>query len=187
MDIENWIGTVSIKGEDLTAQLEKHLRAYAGEIVDIKIKEKAIAISKNGEIFTIKTDKSEYQTKTVLITTGSMREQPTIPGADKFDNRGISYCATCDAPLFSDMDVAVVGGGNSAFESAAQLLAYAKSITILQRSELKANRSTASKTLLTSVLLRSRRWIWSRSGGDQFVTSLVYKDKKSGETKELPA
>lgn len=185
-NIQNWIGTVSIKGEDLTAQLEKHLRAYAGEIVDIKIKEKAIAISKNGEIFTIKTDKSEYQTKTVLITTGSMRKKLTIPGADKFDNRGISYCATCDAPLFSDMDVAVVGGGNSAFESAAQLLAYAKSITILQRSEFKADPVTVQRVLADKRVTAIAQVDLVEVKGDQFVTSLVYKDKKSGETKEIP-
>ena len=117
-NIQNWIGTVSIKGEDLTASLEKHLRAYAGDIVDIKTKEKAIEITKTGDVFTVKTNVSEYQTKTVLITTGSVRKKLTIPGADKFENKGITYCATCDAPLFSDMDVAVIGGGNSAFDHA---------------------------------------------------------------------
>ena len=185
-NIQNWIGTVSIKGEDLTTLLEKHLRAYAGEIVDIKIKEKATDIAKDGDLFTVKTDKSHYQAKTVLITTGSIRKKLTVKGADIFDNKGISYCATCDAPLFDGMDVAVIGGGNSAFESAAQLLAYAKSVTILQRSEFRADPVTIQKVLTDKRVTALSQVDLVEIKGDRFVTSLVYKDKKSGETKEIP-
>ena len=138
-NIQNWIGTVSIKGEDLIANLEKHLRAYAGGIVDIKVKETVEKVTKKDGVFTIKTNKSEYSAKTILIASGSVRRKLKIKGADEFDGKGITYCATCDGPMYSDMDVAVIGGGNSAFESASQLLAYVKSVTILQRSDFKAD------------------------------------------------
>ena len=185
-NIQNWIGAVSIKGQDLTDQLEKHLRSYAGDVVDIKIKERAIDISKKEEMFVIKTNKSEYEAKTVLITTGSSRKKLTVKGADIFENKGITYCATCDAPLFADMDLAVIGGGNSAFESAAQLLAYGKSVAILARSEFKADPVTVHMVEADKKVTALSNIELVEIKGDQFVTGLVYKDKKTGEIKELP-
>lgn len=184
-NIQNWIGTISIKGEDLTKQLEKHLRAYADENFEIKVKERVINISKKGESFLIKTNKGEYESKTVLITTGSVRKKLTIKGADIFENKGITYCATCDAPLFSDMDLAVIGGGNSAFESAAQLLAYGKSVTILARSKFKADAITIEKVLNNQKVTAIENTELIEIKGDKFVNTLVYKDKNTGETKEL--
>lgn len=183
--IENWIGTVSIKGEELTSLLEKHLRAYAGDILDIKTKEIALDIDKKIDIFSVKTNKSEYEAKTVLITSGSIRRKLAVKGAEKFENKGISYCATCDAPLFSGMDVAVIGGGNSAFESAAQLIAYAKSVTILQRSEFRADPMTVQKVLANKKVKAITNIDLLEIKGDKFVTGIVYKDKKTGETKEI--
>ena len=147
-NIQNWIGTISISGDELAKNLEKHLRAYAGDVLDLKVGEKALDLQTAADkTFTIKTNKGEYQTKTVLIATGSVRRKLTIKGAEEFENKGITYCATCDAPLFGDMDVVVIGGGNAAFESALQLTAYAKSITILQRSQFRADHITIEKAL----------------------------------------
>jgi len=185
-NIQNWIGTVSIKGEDLTSLLEKHLRAYAGDVVDIKTKELVVEINKKNNVFFVKTNKSEYETKTVLITSGSIRRKLTVQGAEKFENKGITYCATCDAPLFSDMDVAVIGGGNSAFESASQLTTYAKSVTILQRSDFRADPITMQKVLEDKKVKTFTNIDIVEIKGDTFVTGIVYKDKKTGETKELP-
>ncbi|MFA6295555.1 MAG: FAD-dependent oxidoreductase, partial [Candidatus Paceibacterota bacterium] len=146
--IENWIGTVAISGIELSKNLEKHVKAYADNIVDFKEGEVCTTITKsetesNKEIkdqktlnnyFKITTDKSSYEAKTILITSGSKRRRIEIPGADKYEHKGLTYCATCDGPMYSDQDVAIIGGGNAAFESAAQLLAYCKSVTILNRS-----------------------------------------------------
>jgi len=184
-NIQNWIGTVSIKGEDLTNLLEKHLRAYANGTVDIQTKETALEIKKKGELFLVKTNKAEYTAKTVLIATGSMRKKLTVKGAEQFENKGITYCASCDAPLFGDADVAVIGGGNSAFESAAQLLAYAKSVTILQRSDFKADPTTIERVLSDKRVTAIPQADLLEIKGDQFVKSIVYKNKKSGETKEI--
>src|SRR3990167_5627759 len=131
--VENWIGTVKISGVDLAKNFKEHLLAYAGDSVTLNEGEWVKDIKKNGKEFTIITDKEEYQSKTVLITTGSTRRKLEIPGAKEFDNKGLTYCASCDGPLFAGQDVAVVGGGNAALETAAQLLAYCKSVTILNR------------------------------------------------------
>src|SRR3989344_3894181 len=125
--IENWVGTVKISGLDLAKTLEEHLKAYAGNSVDIKIGERANKVSKEGEVFIVETRSGKYEAKTVLIATGASRRKLTVPGAKEFENKGIVYCASCDGPLFGGQEVAVIGGGNAAFESAAQLLDYFKS------------------------------------------------------------
>src|SRR3989338_2198759 len=134
--IENWIGTVNISGPELAQALQKHLEAYKADIVDVKEGEVVNNIAKKGEGFAVTGESGAiYETKTELITSGSHRRKLDIPGAKEFENKGITYCASCDGPLFSGMDVVVVGGGNAGFELAAQLLAYAKSVTLLHRGE----------------------------------------------------
>jgi len=184
-NIQNWIGTISISGKDLTKNLENHLRAYAGDTVIIKDKELVTKIDKStNKTFIVKTNKSEYKTKTVLVTAGSIRKKLEIKGAEEFENRGITYCATCDGPLFSDMDVAVIGGGNAAFESALQLAAYTKSVTILQRSEFRADPITVKKALSDPKIKGITNVELLEVKGDKFVTGIVYKDK-DGKTKTL--
>jgi len=178
-DIQNWIGEISISGDELHKKIEKQIKHYSKDIT-IKEKETVKEIKKEGDYFHIKTSKSEIKSKTVLITTGSARKKLQMKGADDFDGKGIVYCATCDAPLFQDMDVAVIGGGNSAFEAVNQLLTYAKSITILQRSEFRAEPITIEKTLSNPKVKAITNIDLLEVKGDSFVSSLVYKDKMTG-------
>jgi alkyl hydroperoxide reductase subunit F len=184
--IENWIGTVNIPGTDFAKSLEAHLRAYAADIVDIKVGEMCTKLTKVDSTFEITTDTGTYKSKTVLIATGSRRRRLEVPGADAFEHKGITYCASCDGPVFAGQDVAVIGGGNAAFESAAQLLAYCKSVTLLNRSEeFRADPVTVKKVLSNpkmKALLNARP---VEVKGDKFANALVYKDNESGETKEL--
>jgi thioredoxin reductase len=184
-EIQNWIGIPSISGESLAKNLENHLKSYAKDI-DIKEKESVISITKTDNIFTIKTNKTEYGTKTILITTGSIRKKIQVKGAEEFEGKGITYCATCDAPMFGDLDVAVIGGGNSAFEAASQLLAYAKTVTIIQRSEFRAEPIMIEKMLANPKVKGITNVDLLEIKGDKFVNGIIYKDKKTGETKELP-
>ncbi len=108
--IENWIGTINISGEELAKNLEAHLRAYAKNIVDIVTAERVAVVAKTNAGFSIKTESGkEYTATTVLVTTGSRRRKLEVPGAALYENKGITYCATCDGPLFSGRDVVVVG------------------------------------------------------------------------------
>ncbi|MDD4803706.1 MAG: FAD-dependent oxidoreductase [Candidatus Pacebacteria bacterium] len=185
-NIQNWIGTISIKGEDLASSLEKHLKAYAGDILDIKEKETVTNIARNeNDFFIITTNKNSYEARTILIASGSVRRKIKIKGAEEFEGKGITYCATCDAPMFVDMDVAVIGGGNSAFESASQLLAYAKSVTILQRSDFRADPVTIKKVLSDPRIKGITNIDLIEIKGDKFVSGIVYKNKETGEEKEL--
>ena len=185
MGIENWIGTPKISGADFAKVLEEHLRAYSREVVDIKTGETVQNISKESEGFKIETSKSSYQSKTVLVTTGSSRRKLEIPGAKEFENKGITYCASCDGPLFADQDVAVIGGGNAAFESAAQLLSIAKSVTLLNRSDkFRADEVTVEKVLSHPKMKVIKNVTLKEIKGDNFVTSLAYEE--ASEMKEIP-
>ncbi len=184
--IENWIGTVNIPGTDFAKSLEAHLRAYAADIVDIKVGEMCTKLTKVGSTFEITTDTSTYKARTVLIATGSRRRRLEVPGADAFEHKGITYCASCDGPVFAGQDVAVIGGGNAAFESAAQLLAYCKSVTLLNRSEeFRADPVTVKKVLSNPKMKALLNAQPVEVKGGKFANALTYKDSESGEIKEL--
>jgi len=195
--IYNWIGTVALSGNELAENLKKHVQASAGDSLKIKEGQKVTAVQKTSDGFSVKTDDSkEFSSKTILITSGSGRRKLTAKNADRLEHKGLTYCASCDGPLFADMDVAVIGGGNAAFETAAQLLAYCKSVTLLNRS----NTFRADEIMVEKVLSAQGG---SASGGknpkmkaiknvdlleiqgDKFVEGLVYKDSTTGEQKEL--
>ena len=130
--IFNWIGNKEISGIELSKNLEEHIKHYEGEFLNIFEGEEAVKLLKENEYFVVKTDKEkEYKSKAVIIATGSGRKKLQVENAEKFEHKGITYCASCDGPMFTDQDVVVVGGGNSGFETAQQLLAYCKSVTLL--------------------------------------------------------
>lgn len=185
-EIQNWIGTIKISGQELNKNLENHLRAYAENIVDIKVKEKVELISKDESIFNIKTNKGNYKTKTVLITSGANRRKLDIPGSAEFDGKGVVYCATCDGPLFADKDVVVIGGGNSAFETCLQLLAYCNSVTLLnRRDEFRADPITVKKALADSRMKTILNATPVEIKGEKFVSAIIYKNTKTNELVEL--
>lgn len=186
--IENWIGTVKISGADFAKNLEGHLRAYAKDIVDIKVGESCEKIEKTDAGFkiTISTGKEqvEYESKTVLITTGSFRRKLEVNGADVFEHKGLTYCASCDGPLFAGQDVIVVGGGNAAFESAAQLLAYCKTVILINRGDkFRADPitiDTVSKNPHFKIITNA---IPKEIKGEKFVNAFVYT--KDGQDVEI--
>ena len=188
--IENWIGTVKITGLELAENLKNHLLAYAENSVEVKEGESVQDI-KHLEAglpsgFLIVTDKEEYRTKTVLIATGSQRRKLEIPGAVEFDNKGLTYCASCDGPLFAGKDVAVIGGGNAAFETLAQLLAYCRSVTLLNRTEnFKADEITVTKLKQNPKFKIITNAIPKEIKGENFVKSINFEDAVSKESREI--
>lgn len=186
-EIQNWIGTKSIAGEELARQLKEHVTSYQGP--DFKIQEgvKVNTISRDENGFKVLLDSGQtLTTKTVLIATGAERRRLTVPGTKEFEQRGITYCATCDGPLFGGKNVAVIGGGNAGFETAAQLLSYCPSVTLLHHNQTpKADAITMEKIkqhpnfhLILNAQTQEFR-------GDRFVKQLIYKNALTGEIKDL--
>ena len=195
--IFNWIGTTSLSGNELAENFKKHVLVNVGESLEVKEGQKVIAITDVGRPnsgrstsetkFSIKTDKDEeFETKTILIATGSGRRKLVAKNADRLEHKGLTYCASCDGPLFEGMDVAVIGGGNAAFESAAQLLAYCKSVILLHRSDtFRADAITVEKVLQNPKMSAIKNVEILEIKGEKFVEGLIYKDSKTGEQKEL--
>lgn len=183
--IENWIGTIKISGDDLAKSLKNHLFSYAGGSVSVK-EESVQDIKKIDGGFAVTTETGEHTTKTVLIATGSTRRKLEIPGASEFDNKGVTYCASCDGPLFADQDVVVIGGGNAALETSAQLLAYCKSVTLLNRTEkLRGDEISVDRLSQNPKFKIILNAVPKEIKGDKFVNGIVYEDAISKETTEL--
>jgi alkyl hydroperoxide reductase subunit F len=181
-DIQNWIGTPHIPGPKLAESLKGHVMEYKGAILDIAEGKYVTNITGTEGDFTVTLEGGEVrQSKTILIATGSSRRKLDIAGANTFENKGITYCASCDGPLFGGMDVVVIGGGNAGFESAAQLLAYCKSVTLLSRSEPRADEITVKKLLEKPNFKIVTYAVPKEIKGSVFVESITYATKDGGD------
>jgi len=181
-EIQNWIGTRSISGIDLARSLKEHLYAYVGVGVTVAegVLAEQITMEREGEFHVHTDDGKVYKAATVLLATGARRRTLTVPGAATFEHKGLTYCATCDGPLFSGMDVAVIGSGNAGFETAAQLLAYAKSVTLLERTAtFRADPVTVTKVLSHPQMRALTNVDTVEVTGDRMVTGLTYRDGTS--------
>ncbi len=187
-EIYNWIGTPRISGAKLAESLKTHAEEYRGEYLDIRFPVRATALKNLDTHVEVTLSSGEIISgKTLLVTTGSGRRKLDVPGAAEYDQKGLTYCATCDGPLFADKDVVVIGGGNAAFETALQLLAYCKTVTLMNRTALfRADEITIAAAqkhphfrLLTNAVPTGVR-------GAQFVTSLSYKKTDTDEEAVLP-
>ncbi len=175
--IYNWIGTTSLSGNELADNFKKHVMANAGDSLEVKDGHKVTNISKKENNFVVKTESGEeFESKTILISSGSGRRKLEAKNADRLEHKGLTYCASCDGPLFSDQDVVVVGGGNAGFESAAQLLAYCKSVTLLNRSDIfRADEVTVEKVLKNPKMKAIKNAQILEVKGDKFVEGIIYK------------
>lgn len=184
-DIQNWIGARSISGFDLAKALEEHLRAQDG--IEIVGDDRVESVQKTGDGFALKTKRGrELETKFIFVATGSRRRKLGIPGEEEFTGKGVAYCATCDAPLFQNKVVAVIGGGNAGLESAIDLLPYASKIYILEYGEaLKGDAITQEKIKANSKIEILTMAQSLAVLGEKFVTGLKYKDRRANEEKEL--
>lgn len=130
-NVENYTGYQFISGPELAQKFEEHMRQYN---IPVREGEEAIEVSKSGEIVLIKTNIAEYQARTVIIASGKRSKELDVSGEKEFKNHGLTYCATCDGPLFANKDVAVIGGGNSALDAVMQLIRIANKVYIINNS-----------------------------------------------------
>ena len=177
-DIQNWIGTINISGTELAVSFRKHVEQYAGEFLEIKRGMRATSLHTFNDHVELKLkDGSRLSAHTALITTGASRRKLDVPGAAEFDQKGLTYCASCDGPLFADRDVAVIGGGNAAFETALQLLAYCRTVTLLNRADsFKADAITTTSALAHPHMKAHLNADTLEIMGDTFVNGIRWKD-----------
>lgn len=130
-DIENFPGIVHTTGPALAKTMKEQAETFGAEIKYEEVKN----ITQTGDNFNIETTSEKYQTRTIIISSGKKPQGLGVPGEEEFKGRGVSYCATCDAPFFRDKTVVVVGGSNSALDAAAYCSEIAKKVYLIHRSE----------------------------------------------------
>lgn len=177
--VENWPGIKSISGADLMKNLKEHVESYKVEIKE----EEVIDVKKESYDFTVKTKKQEYKAKTIIFATGSERRKLDVKGAKEFENKGVSYCALCDGPLFKDKTVAVIGGSDSASKEALLLSEHAKKVYIIYRKDkLRAEPINLQRVLKNEKITIIYNTNITEIKGDKFVNSVMldtnYKNQK---------
>lgn len=180
--VDDWPGTMGIKGPELMEKFREHTEKLGVEIRQEKVNQ--INKLKNG--FEVTNEKFKYKTKTIIIATGSKHRKGIVKGEDKFAGKGVSYCATCDGPLFKGKRVLVLGGGDTAVTYAILLDHIGADTTLVhRRDKLRATESWQKKLFRSKVKV-----IWDtvciEVKGDKFVKSAVLQNKKTGEKKEVP-
>jgi thioredoxin-disulfide reductase len=130
-EIQNWPGQVDVAGPKLAYEMYKHALAYGAKFIGAKI----VKLSTDEQnIHTLTTDNgTKYQTRTVLLGTGTQEKTFDLPNLSKFEGRGISYCAICDGSFYKNQEIAVFGGGNAALEEAIYLTQFATKVYLVHR------------------------------------------------------
>ena len=183
-EMENYPGFDNISGLEL---IEK-MKAQATKNCDLREMEEVTEITKtDGEYrFTVKTSKDTYQSKAIILATGSSHRHLEAKGEEEFKGKGVSYCATCDGFFFAARDIIMVGGGNSALQEALYLKNLGANVTVVhRRDEFRAQKHLQNQikeaeipTILNATVEEIK--------GEMLVESVVLKDTKTNELKELP-
>ncbi|TFG31852.1 thioredoxin-disulfide reductase [Candidatus Thorarchaeota archaeon] len=178
--IENYPGYAYIVGIELATKMKEQVKkcgAFIKEITDVR------AIEREGEDgdFLLDTRRGVYRAKAIIIATGGGHKHLDVPGEEMLTGRGVSFCATCDGPLFRDKTVAVVGGGNTAVTEALYLAEITKKVYLIhRRDELRAEKIVQDYVFKSDVEI-----IWDtvvkEIKGNDLVNALVLENVKSGE------
>ena len=183
-EMENYPGFESISGLEL---IEK-MKGQAIKNCDLHEMEEVVEIVQNDEDyrFTVTTNKDQYQSKTIILATGSSHRQLNAKGEEEFKGKGVSYCATCDGFFFAGRDIIMVCGGNSALQEALYLKNLGANVTLVhRRDEFRAQKHLQNlikeagiNTILNATVEEIK--------GEMLVESVILKDTKTGELNEVP-
>ena len=182
-ELENYPGSIE---ECTGTKLSERMRKQAEEFGTEFVKDEIVDVDLNSDIKTVKSKKETYQAKTIIIATGATPKLSGFKNELELRGKGISYCATCDADFFTDLDVAVVGGGDSAITEAMYLTKFAEHVTVIHRRDaLRAAKSLQEKAFANPKI----SFVWNSTVqealGDEILEGLVLKNKITGETSEL--
>lgn len=183
-EMENYPGFDNISGLEL---IEK-MKAQATKNTELHEMEAVTEIVKTDDEyrFTVKTDKAEYQSKTIILATGSSHRHLDAKGEEEFLGKGVSYCATCDGFFFQDRNIIMVGGGNSALQEALYLNNLGAHVTLIhRRDEFRAQKHLQNQIKEARINTIMNATV-EEIKGSMLVESVTLKDTKTGELSDLP-
>lgn len=181
--VENYPGFLSVSGVELADKLVEQAMAQGADI-DL---DEAKSITKIGDIFTVTGNRCDYQAKSVIIATGSKHRTLGLEGEEKFTGEGVSYCAVCDGAFYRDMDIAVIGGGNSALQEAILLAKTSKSVTVVQNLPFLTGESKLIEQINSTENIRViYSSVVTKILGDAKFKGITIKNEENGEETELP-
>ena len=181
--IENYMGYLMITGSDLMAKFEEQVRSQS---VNLEL-DRVSAIHKQDDgIFSLSTEsKIVYTAKSIVIASGKHSRMLGVEGESKYLGKGLSICSTCDAPLYRDKAVAIVGGGNSAVQTVLEMGKIATEVHLIVRSSIKADPVLESQLANLSNLTIHTGYEVARIGGDKFVRSITIRKRSTDEEERI--
>lgn len=176
LEVENYTGYQFVSGPELAMKFREHLEKFTFELRE---GEDIRKIEEKDHVFKLTTNKGEVlEAKTVIVATGKRPKLLNVPGEGKYKGRGLTYCATCDGPLFTGKNVAVIGGGNSGLEATMQMLRMAKKVYLIEVADKLMGdpvmqdkiRQADNVEVLTSTVIKE-------IVGEQFVSGIKLENK----------
>jgi alkyl hydroperoxide reductase subunit F len=182
-DVDNYLGFSQVDTADLISKFEEHVEKYSLEkLVGVDVN----AVELTGKTKKVTTsDGKSYLSKTVIIATGKRPKPLDVPGEKELLGMGVTYCSTCDAPLFADLDVAVAGGGNSALEAAIDLMKVAKNVYMVSLTPLTGDQILQDKVMGSPGVEVFTEHKIIRIVGDSTVEGIQIESLKTGDVKRL--
>lgn len=184
-EVANYPGSVhDATGPSLVARMLEQCDEFGAE----KVFDDIVGYDFSGEVKILKGKKEEYAGKAVIVATGANPRKLEVAGEKELTGKGVSYCATCDADFFQDLEVYVIGGGDTAVEEAMYLTKFARKVTIVhRREELRAAKSIQEKAFANDKIEFLWNSVVEELKGDGILETIVFKNIKTGETFEVTA
>lgn len=186
LGIENFISIKETEGPRFALALEEHVRHYDVDIMNLQ---RAAALVPGDDMIEIRLENgASLKSRSVVISTGARWRNINVPGEQEYKNKGVAYCPHCDGPLFKGKRVAVIGGGNSGVEAAIDLAGIVGHVTLIEYdTQLRADAVLQRKLKsLANVEVITNAQTTEITGDQQKVNGLVYKDRATGETRQVP-
>lgn len=175
--VENYMGFPTIAGGDLIHRFEEQVRG-----LDVHLELDSVgSIEKEGDHFVVRmVSENTYRSRTVILASGKEPRKLGLPGEDRLMGKGVTVCATCDAPLFRDRPVAVVGGGNVATQTAIEMTKFASSVTMVVRSALRCDEVYAARAEEAGVQTYLDHEVTALHG-EEALTGITIRDDETGK------
>ena len=178
--IENYMGYRMISGEDLMKKFEEHVRT-----LNIRLElDKVVSITREEDVFVVKTlSDNTIRARAVILTQGNRPKKLGVANEEHYLGRGLSICSTCDGPLYKGKMVAVVGGGNSALQTALEMSDIAKSVSLIVRSSIRADPVYVEKLNTRKNITVHKNTMITALHGEKFLSGVTIKDESGTEQK----